>query len=389
VKRTGHPRKVDPRSSRWFAARAVLLAVLLAGLLSVDVAEVLGQNVNTPPPTTFVNTALGGFILGYDIDPNGNVGVLSEALALSDGKANVATEFFDQTTGQITKILAQQNDTLNDFVTQGVFGNGIGLIEFEKAKGIFVGKRFYRTINPLSGEQITGTWTPPLNNSQLIMGIAEAQAGSNTALLVSENINTFVLSTDIAKNTFGSPIQLTNPVFANTPVIAVNPLTNHAIVAATQGGLFGTPMFADVDLTSGQVSEFNGLGFGLVNGIAIDPVNNIAVTTTETDFSIEFYDLATHTGFLVPLQGATNQAQSGSAVDFDPVHDLFFIGQEFSSIFPTGSSIHIYDEQGNFIKGINNLSLPASPAHMALNPSRRAGYVIVTPSLNQLQAFTY
>lgn len=389
MKRTGHTRKVYPTFSHWFAAPAVLLAVFLAGLLSVDVPAVLGQTVNTPPPTTFVNTALGGFILGYDIDPNGNVGVLSEALALSDGKANVATEFFDQTTGQITKILAQQNDTLNDFVTLGVFGNGIGLIEFEKAKGIFVGKRFYRTISPLSGEQITGTWTPPLTNSQLIMGIAEAQAGSNTALLVSENFNTFVLSTDIAKNTFGSPIQLTNPVFGNTPVIAVNPLTNHAIVAATQGGLFGTPMFADVDLTSGQVSEFTGLGFGLVNGIAIDPVNNIAVTTTETDFSIEFYDLATHTGFLVPLRGATSQAQSGSAVDFDPVHNLFFIGQEFSSIFPTGSSIHIYDEQGNFIKGINNLSLPASPAHMALNPSRRAGYVIVTPSLNQLQAFTY
>ena len=48
-----------------------------------------------------------------------------------------------------------------------------------------------------------------------------------------------------------------------------------------------------------------------------------------------------------------------------------------------------FDEQGNFLESINGLSLPASPAYMALHPSKRAGYVIVTPSLTELQSFTY
>jgi hypothetical protein len=62
------------------------------------------------------------------------------------------------------------------------------------------------------------------------------------------------------------------------------------------------------------------------------------------------------------LKGATNQSQSGGYVAFDPVNKLFFVGQEFSSVAPTGSSIQVYDTQGNFVEAVNGLSLPASPA---------------------------
>ena len=87
--------------------------------------------------------------------------------------------------------------------------------------------------------------------------------------------------------------------------------------------------------------------------------------------------------------GATNQSQSGGHVAFDPVNKLFLVGQEFSSVAPTGSSIQGYDINGNFVEAINGLSLPASPAYIALNPRTRSGYVIVTPSLTELQSFTY
>jgi hypothetical protein len=68
---------------------------------------------------------------------------------------------------------------------------------------------------------------------------------------------------------------------------------------------------------------------------------------------------------------------------------LFLIGQEFSSTAPSGSSIQVFDEQGNFVESLNGFNLPASPAYMALHPSQRAGYVIVTPDLTTLQSFTY
>src|SRR5437879_4489464 len=165
----------------------VIAAIVLILLFCLFIPAASAQSTEAPPATVFVQTALGGFILGYDIDQNGNEGLLSEALSLSDGKFNVATETFDQTTGKIIKIVSQQSDTLNDFVTLGIFGSSVGLVEFEKAKGIFVGKRLYGTMNPVSLNKVTGQWTPPLSNTQLILGVADSQGATNTAVLGSQN----------------------------------------------------------------------------------------------------------------------------------------------------------------------------------------------------------
>ena len=317
--------------------------------------------------------------------------LLSESLTLSDGNYNVATETFDQTTGKILKIISQQTETKNDFVTFGIFGSSVGLIEQEKSKGLFVDKRLYATMNPVSGNKLNGKWMPPLTKNQLIIGVAPSQGTANTALLVSQNFNSFVMSSNVASNTFGPVVQLTNQIFGfnDSPVLAIDTVTNQAIIAASGGGIMESPTIAEADLTTGNVTEFQGLGFGFANGIAVDSADGIAVTSTEIDFSLEFYNLATHTGFIVPLRNATNQSQSGSYVAFDPVNKLFLVGQEFSSTAASGSSIQVFDTKGNFIKAINGLSLPASPAYMALNPAKRFGYVIVTPALTQLQSFTY
>jgi len=60
-----------------------------------------------------------------------------------------------------------------------------------------------------------------------------------------------------------------------------------------------------------------------------------------------------------------------------------------ASLAASGSSIQVFDEQGNFVESLNGFHLPASPAFMALNPKRRIGYVIVAPDLNTLQKFSY
>jgi hypothetical protein len=232
---------------------------------------------------------------------------------------------------------------------------------------------------------------PPLTKTELILGLAPSQGASSTAILASQNFTSLVFSSDVASNTFGPLIKLTDSVFGSgdSPVIGIDTQTNQAVVAASTGGVLDIPQIAEVDLASKTVNQFQGLGFGFVNGIAVDSADGIAVTATEIDFSLEFYDLATQSGFIVPLRGATNQSQSGGYVAFDPVNKLFLVGQEFSSVAPTGSSIQVYDINGNFVKAINGLSLPASPAYIALNPGRRSGYVIVTPSLTELQSFTY
>src|SRR5271154_6201732 len=100
-----------------------LAVAVLLGLFSLVNVVAFGQTDGNHigPGKVIVHTALGGFILGYDIDQTGTEGILSEAFALADGHNNVAVETFDQKTGKIVKPLAQQADSKNDFVTLGIY----------------------------------------------------------------------------------------------------------------------------------------------------------------------------------------------------------------------------------------------------------------------------
>src|SRR5215467_14490221 len=118
------------RTSLWLGISALFLTTLTFA------PSLLAQS--EAAPTVFVNTAMGGFILGYDIDQNGTQGILAEALTLSDGKHNVAIETFDQTTGKILKTLTQQLDSTNDFLALGIYNTSTALVEQEKSRGVFV-----------------------------------------------------------------------------------------------------------------------------------------------------------------------------------------------------------------------------------------------------------
>jgi len=380
--------------------KVVVVAMLGLFYLAVSVGAVAqtggdgSRQAPIGPGSVVVNTALGGFILGYDIDQTGTEGILSEALVLADGNANVAVETFDQKTGKIIKILAQQMDSKNDFVTLGIFGNSVALTEFEHVTNLFVDKRVYGISNPLNANKFTGKWTPPLPKADhIITGTAVSQGFPTTAVMAMNNtgndFSSYVFSSNVAANTFGPVFKVTDTVFDwdNSPVMAMDTATNQAVLGGSNGCFGCTTEIGLVDLTTGKQTEFEGLGLGFINGIAVDSATGIACTTTEDDFSVEFYDLAKQTGIIVVLPGATDQSQSGQAVSVDPIHKLFFVGQEFSSTAPSGSSIQVFDEQGNFVESLNGFGLPASPAFMALHPSQRAGYVL--GSETTLQSFTY
>ena len=348
------------------------------------------------PGKVVVHTALGGFILGYDIDATGDEGILSEALTRADGKHDVAVETFSQETGKIVKVIKQQLDSTNDYVTLGVLGNGVGLTEYEQSSDIFVDRRSYHLTDPLGAGRFTGKWTPPFKGADhIISGVAQGQ-GTSTAVIMGfindgQDSHSYVFSSDVAANTFGPVIQVQDLTFAwnNSPVVAVNQAKHTAVLGGSMG-CFGCHTWIDqVSLVSGKEKKFLGPGRGFINGIAVDSDNQIACTTSEDDFSVEFYNLVTGEIKIVVLPGATSQLYSGGAVAVDPVHHLFLIGQEFSSTAGSGSSIHVYDLDGNLVESLNGFNLPASPAAMALNPANRTGFVIVTPQLTSLQSFTY
>ncbi|MGB8151958.1 MAG: hypothetical protein WCE97_12285, partial [Candidatus Cybelea sp.] len=73
----------------------------------------------------------GGQIFGFDIDSNGNDGVLAAA------GSQISIQTFDETTGKITKTLGaitgKKVGKGDDYVADGIFAGDVGLVDFQKA----------------------------------------------------------------------------------------------------------------------------------------------------------------------------------------------------------------------------------------------------------------
>jgi len=361
-------------------------------------------NSTAGPSGIFAHSKFGGQIFGFDIDQNGTEGLLAEAKTLSNGNVLAAVETFDQATGKILSVveLTQPSHSQDDFITLGVVGNSVGLFEHEHVSRFTVTSRTFSVVNPLSSNRITGVWTPPIGSQHIIMptGVSRSQGVPNVAVFAYDNSGQFipwVFSSNVANNTFGPVVRITdsNNFGSVPPPIAYDSATNEALLGGGPGCFGCLPVFAVVDLTQGTFTEFTGIGFGFVNGLAIDAADGIACSTTEDDANVEFYDLSTQTGFTLQLPGSGGQQfYSGADVEFDPIHKLFLIAQPSSSSAPNGSTIYVYDTHGNLQETINGFNFSNTfnliPAHIALHPSLRSGYVDGPDSgVTEIQSFTY
>ncbi len=386
-----------------------LMCMSWLGRPAQSAAQVSSARVEGTRPvgagSTIVHSRFGGQIFGFDIDQNGTEGVLSESQDIGGGKVLAAVETFDQASGKILNVVSKI-ETKDDYLTLGITGGSVGLVEREHVQGIFVKERIYAELNPLSSNKFTSKWTPPLASDDIILGLSRNQSSPLTAVLAFHNngdsFSSFVFGSNVGANAFGPVVTLTDPVFgsSNAPQVAYDSTTNQVVVASSDSAVGGPPpKFALVDATTGTVSEFTGIPGpppfrqGSINGLAVDSEDGIACTTTELDFRVEFYNLAAQTGFAVVLPGATGQLQSGSDVEYDPMHKLFFVAQSVSST-GSGSSIQVYDTQGNLVESLNGFNFSNASnvvfTHIALNPSNRSGYVDGPDSgVTEIQSFTY
>jgi len=371
-------------------------AAFCSFLLLFSSIAALGQSIGGK---VIVHSKFGGQIFGFEVDQNGTEGLLSEAKTLGNGLVQAAVETFDQKTGSIIAVVTM-TQTSDDFLTQGVVGNSVGLIEHEIATGLFRVTRKYQVINPLASNQFTGSWTPPIGSQDIIMpgGVSRSQGVPNVAVFVYDNSGHFtphVFSSNVGANNFGPVTKITdsNNFGSVPPPIAYDSVTNQAILGGGPGCFLCRPVIGLVDLTNATFSEFAGIGFGFVNGIAVDSTDGIFVTTTEDDAAVEFYNLSTRTGFTVTLPNSGGQQfYSGGDVEFDPIHKWFFVAQPNSSV-SSGSTIYIYDTQGNLIRNLNGFNFSVGNvvgAHIALNPSKRLGFVDgPDQGVTELQQFAY
>lgn len=384
------------------ASPQVRLSPLIVFFYFLILAVCLARGADQPaigPTGVIVQSRFGGQIFGFDIDQASNEGILCEAHDVSGNKVLAAVETFDQTTGEIIRVMRKQRSQ-DDFITLGVVGHSAGLVEWEHVISFLNIERSFLIFDPLSGNRLTGRWTPPIDQKHLISAVSRNQGIDNVAVFAEDISGDFipvVFSSNVAANTFGPLINITDQNFTSggNPPIAYNPATNQAVMGhARLGNPFVPGFIATADLTTGTFTSFTGVGLGDVNGLAVDPLTNTACTTTEIDFSVEFYDLTSQTGFAQPLPGAQNQFFSGADVQFDPVNRLFLVAQEHSSTSASGSSVHVYDVAGNLIESIDGLNFSNAfnvvPAHIALNPSKRLAFIDgPDEGVTQIQSFTY
>jgi hypothetical protein len=357
-------------------------------------AQASGRTVG--PGNVIVHPALGGTIFGFDIDKNGNEGLLSESTGCT-----YATETFDQATGKIVKVVREGHpaNCADDDVTWGVVGSSVGLVEHQHVPSFDHLQMSFHLLDPLEGNQFTGSWVPPEKGTAYILGASRNQDTPVNAYQVYD-VDTgmeFVYGSDVARNKFGPVTQIASYPY----IIGLNAGTNKAIVLASNGQSPGPSYINQVDLADGKVTTFLGIGSGIVQGIAVDSADNIAVTTTFYDAGLEFYNLTTQTSFEETLPGIPdncNAACAGFDVEFDPIHKLFLVAQPISSQQrnSTTSTIYVYNTTGRLLETLNGFNFYTArfdvlPVHIALHPRDRSGFVDVTNNLGVggIQSFTY
>jgi hypothetical protein len=365
---------------------AILYFAIVLPLASTGVAQGVG------PGSVIVTPQFRGTILGFDVDQNGSEGLLSEA---SSNGCGYATETFDLETGKIMKVLDTGNDCGSDDVTRGIVGNSIGLVEHDNEIRFDYFKATYNLVSPVSANRYTGTWTPRGNERGEIWATSRNQ-GTPINVFQVLDLNQLLLyigASDVATDQFGPGLQIASSPFE----IGFNTRTNTAVTLQNPQP-FGATTVVLVDVAKGTTTSFQGAGSGIVQGLAVDSADNIAVTATYGDAAVEFYDLAT--GQLLAydvLPNCTTPACAGDDVEFDPVHRLFLVAQSITSQSDQQlSTVYVYDTQGNLVEILNGFNFYTArfdvlPVHLALHPSDRSGYVDQTNSLGvgALQSFTY
>jgi hypothetical protein len=354
-----------------------------------------------------LSTRDGGQIFGFDINENGDDGVLASAQTVdAAGNVRVSVETFDQNTGKITKSFAKHLGTRDEYAIDGIFAGDVALVtHFITPAGQIYARRRFNVMNPVTAGMFTGTWTPPITNVDIQL-VAESQATSTSVVFVIELRNQdkpALIVSNIAANTFSNVIHLDPNLFGlgNSPKLGQFTAANQAVLALSPDG--GTvhgdpPLNVLVDLSSGKITKFDGYNngpyhAGFVNGLAVDPNTGVAATTTELNAQVEFYNLTKRTGInavQLPCTGSASQYNSGSNIAVDPVHKLFLVTETNYCDGSQGSAIVVYDERGNFVETITGFHFSIGEPAPAINPNKRMGWAFGGPEgFNQLQQFFY
>jgi len=347
----------------------------------------------------------GGQVFGFDINQNGDDGVLASAQTISSqGAAIVSVETFNQNTAKIVKSFAKYTGTKNSYAVDGIVAGDVALVtHFVTPKGSIFAKRFYDAMNPVTANKFTGAWTSPIRDID-VQQVGRNQVTVSSLLFAIElqnQDNPDLIVTNVAANTVSNVFHLDPNAFCgcNIPQVDQDYVANQAVIAMSPdaGEVGGSPpVNVLVDLSSGKQTQFNGYNngpfhAGYVNGLAVDSNTHVAATDTELNAQVEFYNLTNQSGIAavqLPCTGPSSQINSGGGITNDPVNKLFLVTATYYCSNSQNSAIVVYDESGNYIESITGFHFPIGAPGPAINPSKRMGWAL-GPNSSQLQQFFY
>ncbi|MEO3748930.1 S8 family serine peptidase [Plantactinospora sp. B5E13] len=342
----------------------------------------------------------GSLAGGYGINSAGDEGFLT----VNQGTG--AVQLFDQKTNTVTGTVASSTSR---YQTAGLIGAGPGVL----ANGVGLyqridpdGTKSFQVLKPVATGGDGGAWTPPAENVPATGTSgplpAPNQRTSTTAFLYGQNGPNGgyrVFTSDVAANTFGTPTDV-QPALAGIPYPLVTAFgadntTRQAVLAGTD--LFssgGETRFVSVDLDSGTVQTFPGLGRGGASGLAIDSTTHRMLAPTR-DGGLGIYDLGTRTGVPVTLTGTSYQHPTVDETNGYFVMEEVRSPGSFGEVIDNNGvcSVVVLDQTGKLVKRISgfnffDIALPINGSYVQLNPATRTGYTL-GPAGAQLAVFRY
>ena len=383
-------------------ATVCLATALLVSVSAVAVAAGAPHKVGLGK---VLSTKDGGEIYGFDIDQNGNDGVLASA-GYSGNTFFVSVETFDEDSGKIVSSFATKDSARNSYSVDGIFAGDVGLVtHYITPKGKIYAKRVYALMNPVTANKFTGSWTPPLKDININQA-AENQASSTSVLFAIELKNQDqpdLVVSNVAANTFSNVIKLDPNSFGGAmgPQLGQYGAANEAIIGLSpDGGAVGgqAPLNYLIDLASGKTTSFAGYNngpyhAGSVNGLATDANTGVTATDTELNAQVEFYDMASQSGIAavqLPCTGDADQGYSGWGIAADPVNKLFLVTAPDACNTGSPGAIIVYDESGNYIETISGIPVAIGEPPPAINPGKRMGWAFGGgANFSELQQFFY
>ena len=255
-----------------------------------------------------------------------------------DGYTLISTiETFDQTSGNITKVVARQRSKHenHELFADAILASDVGLIDDERA---FVQQHLRRDIYdvmaPASGNKITGTWTPsarerlshlrhrgPAKRFRRRDGGHDSRPHHHAADLRSRRdgrcTNKILRMLYAPRATAWTTRTSSQRIRRRNAPMCRPPTTARRRSSST------TTSAADKRRTLRR-SALQRPGVGQ----AIDSSSHMMCTTTGTTYSVQMYDLTTKKQtFVGEIPNSGGEGQAGSSIAADPINHLFIVEQ--------------------------------------------------------------